>query len=436
MNRESSKLNETTEPLPQARSLYAVALTLLFAAPAVFYRISGGELPPAVALFVFGSAVVCGAFMLTWASETAKVDLPQGVSVALLALVAVLPEYVVDMIFAWKAGKDPDQFAPLALANMTGSNRLLIGFGWPLVVLLAVWSWRRRGVRITKIDLSRTLSISITFLGLATLYSLHFPLRGTINLFDTAVLLAIFVAFIVRVRKTPKEEPELLGPGVYIGNLPSRSRRLWYIGMFVISAAIILASADPFAEALVAAGEQLGIDRFLLVQWLAPIASESPEILAVTIFAWRRQAAQGLETLISAKLNQWTLLVGFIPVAFALSSGSLHGLPIVAMQREELLLTAAQSAFAVVILINLDLTVIEAVVLLVLFMIQFVLSMVLPEGPIRSVERVGISVMYLIGAAIFGVKRWRLAVRNFIDGVWRDVAELSRDRSAPGPTRD
>ena len=30
----------------------------------------------------------------------------------------------------WKAGDDPDQYAPLALANMTGANRLLIGVGW------------------------------------------------------------------------------------------------------------------------------------------------------------------------------------------------------------------------------------------------------------------------------------------------------------------
>ena len=29
-----------------------------------------------------------------------------------------------------KAGEDPEKYAPLALANMTGGNRLLIGVGW------------------------------------------------------------------------------------------------------------------------------------------------------------------------------------------------------------------------------------------------------------------------------------------------------------------
>ena len=63
----------------------------------------------------------------------------QGLALTVLALIAVLPEYAVDFTFAWKAGEDPDKFAPLALANMTGGNRLLIGIGWSMVVLLAAW---------------------------------------------------------------------------------------------------------------------------------------------------------------------------------------------------------------------------------------------------------------------------------------------------------
>ena len=46
------------------------------------------------------------------------------------------------MAFAWKAGQDPE-FAPYAVANMTGANRLLIGLGWPAVVFIF---WFRDGV--------------------------------------------------------------------------------------------------------------------------------------------------------------------------------------------------------------------------------------------------------------------------------------------------
>ena len=97
------------------------------------------------------------------------------------------------------------------------------------------------------------------------------------------------------------------------------------------------------------------------MQWLAPLASEAPELLVAGLFAWRLNTNAGLGTLVSSKVNQWTLLVGTLPIVFAISSGaSTHGLPIERVQREELFLTAAQSVFAVAILSNLSLSLREA----------------------------------------------------------------------------
>src|ERR687895_1415408 len=92
----------------------------------------------------------------------------------------------------------------------------------------------------------------------------------------------------------------------------------------------------------------------------------------------RLKARDSLGTLLSSKVNQWTLLVGTIPIVFALASGSMHGLPLDAQQRLELLLTAAQSLFAVSLLIALSLTAWGAATLFVLFTIQFVGSITLP----------------------------------------------------------
>ena len=91
----------------------------------------------------------------------------------------------------------------------------------------------------------------------------------------------------------------------------------------------------------------------------------------------------------SSKVNQWTLLVGSLPIVFAISSGSLHGLPLDSLQREELFLTAAQSAFAVAVLANRSISVKEAYALLGLFLSQFVLGAVLPED-IRELERIAV----------------------------------------------
>ena len=132
------------------------------------------------------------------------------------------------------------------------------------------------------------------------------------------------------------------------------------IAIAVFAAALILMSAEHFAEALVASGETLGVSEFLLVQWIAPLASEAPELLVAGLYAWRLNTSAGLGTLVSSKVNQWTLLVGTLPIVFAVAAGGFHGLPLDTVQREELFLTAAQSFFAVAVISSLSMSLREA----------------------------------------------------------------------------
>jgi cation:H+ antiporter len=183
--------------------------------------------------------------------------------------------------------------------------------------------------------------------------------------------------------------------------------------------------AEHFAEALVETGEEFGISEFLLVQWLAPLASEAPELVVAGLFAWRLNTNAGLGTLVSSKVNQWTLLVGSLPVVFAIASGSLDGLPIVARQREELLLTAAQSVFAVVTLSNLSLTNREAGALFGLFWAQFVVGAVVPESA-HGTELVIVSALYLILAAMLLFNQRREVPRLLRRGFRTPYAELQQ----------
>src|SRR5213594_2286274 len=84
-----------------------------------------------------GSGIFGAAFLLSWTCEVAQLDITRALALALLALIAVLPEYAVDVYFAWRAGQDPT-YTAYATANMTGGNRLLIGVGWATAVL-ALW---------------------------------------------------------------------------------------------------------------------------------------------------------------------------------------------------------------------------------------------------------------------------------------------------------
>ncbi len=50
----------------------------------------------------------------------------------------VLPEYAVDLYYAYQAGKvgPGSEYVHYAAANMTGANRLLVGLAWPLLVAI------------------------------------------------------------------------------------------------------------------------------------------------------------------------------------------------------------------------------------------------------------------------------------------------------------
>src|SRR5437588_10927487 len=171
------------------RTRLPIALALLSAVPAFLLRLGGLALPVELATLGFGLGVVGAAFAMLWAAEAAERDIPRALSLTIVALLAVFPEYAVDVIFAFKAGQDPT-FAPYAAANMTGSNRLLLGLGWPTIAILA---WLVRGQR--SVRLTRDALLPLAFLSIATVYSFLLPLKANISLIDTLVLFGLFIAY-------------------------------------------------------------------------------------------------------------------------------------------------------------------------------------------------------------------------------------------------
>ncbi len=423
----------------RARKLTAMGVAAALTLPGVLIRLGGGHPSEISGAVIFGLAVVGAAFLLAWAAEALQIDVGRGLALAVLALIAVLPEYAVDFTFAWKAGKDPDQYAPLALANMTGGNRLLIGVGWSLVVLLAAWRLRKiarqrgyTGPVDTEVRLDRPHAVEIAFLAVATLYSLTLPLKSHVTLWDAGILVGLFVLYAVRVARAPAEEPHLVGPAELLGALPTAKRRIVVGSLLAYAALAIILCAEPFAESLVATGSEFGIDTFLLVQWLAPLASESPELIVAALFAWRLNTNAGLGTLVSSKVNQWTLLVGTLPVVFIIAGGDMSGLPIDALQREELFLTAAQSVFAVAVLTNRSINPREAWTLLGLFLAQFVLGGVLPED-IREAERIGVAIIYLALATLILARERRHVPPLLRDGFRTPMVHMIGEEAAPEP---
>jgi cation:H+ antiporter len=91
--------------LPPPLALLAVAAMV----PGAAVSLGGVHLTPPLAAAVFGIAIVGAAFLLAWAAEAAQVDVSAGLAVAILALIAVLPEYAVDFVFTWRGGETVEQ---------------------------------------------------------------------------------------------------------------------------------------------------------------------------------------------------------------------------------------------------------------------------------------------------------------------------------------
>src|SRR5437763_3624101 len=111
---------------------------------------------PIAALWTF-PAILFSAFLVSWGAEAAQFLVSQGLALAMLAWLQTLPEFAVEAVIAWQAGQtaaDPS-LAPtvkshataLMTANLTGSLRLLVGLGWPMIYATAAIFYRKQNKR-------------------------------------------------------------------------------------------------------------------------------------------------------------------------------------------------------------------------------------------------------------------------------------------------
>lgn len=87
------------EPPPSRRGARSRRVCADAVASRVGFGMAGG-LSTVVVILLTGVAVIGAAFILTWAAETAEIDVPRSVVLAVLAIVAVAPEYAVDALYA------------------------------------------------------------------------------------------------------------------------------------------------------------------------------------------------------------------------------------------------------------------------------------------------------------------------------------------------
>ncbi|USZ69110.1 sodium:calcium antiporter [Halorussus salilacus] len=372
---------------PVRHPLLAVALALALTAPwlATYLTGSADSVGVVGVVAITGLSVLGASFLLAWGAETAEKDVPRAFAIAVLAVLAVAPEYAVDALYAWTAGANAGtergiEAGNLAVANMTGANRILIGLGWSGIALFTVYRSRsgddpavveRPGFLRNRVELDRDLALEIAFLLAATAFAFFVPLGAGIGVVDTLVLVSIYVAYIaIIIRGDVDAHDEQVGVPRYLQRFSKAPRIATVLFLFAYSGAMIYVAVHPFAHGLEEIGLSAGIPPFFMIQWIAPLASESPELIVVAYLVNKARSTAGFNALISSKLNQWTLLIGTLAVVYSIALGRVGSLPFDEKQAVEIWITAAQSFFAIGVLANFSISVREALVLLALFASQ------------------------------------------------------------------
>ncbi|MGI8811267.1 MAG: sodium:proton exchanger [Pyrinomonadaceae bacterium] len=368
---------------------------------------------------IFFAAILGAGFMLSWGAEAAEQHVSRGLAVAVLALITVLPEYAVDIYFSYQAGVHPDSmYVGFAAANMTGANRLLVGTGWPLIVMLFWWRSGKRSVQLLPQN-----SAEIVFLALSSVYAFVIVIKDRIDVLDTLFLLAIFAAYLWSVGRMPASDDDgeremEVGPAAVLETLPKKKQYAAIAALAFFAAFVIILTAEPFAESLIAGSRLVGINEFFVIQWVAPFAGESPEIIIAILFTLALRPTIALGALISDKINQWTLLVGMIPLAYSLGAGKIASLPLDLRQQEEFFLTAAQSLFGLALLLCLRLSVKSGFALLALFSVQFGLGFYFHNDESQTITVLTyMAWLYLALAAGIFIWNYRCLIDRFRTGL-------------------
>jgi cation:H+ antiporter len=339
----------------------------------LFFFFLASELKPASAytLLWAAPAILASSLLIAWAAESAQYFVAQGFALAILAWLQTLPEFATEAVLAWHQKTD------LLLAGLTGALRLLTGLGWPLIYLTAaVFHRRRTGKPLLRIELEGHHAVEVLGLIAALIYIPVIALKGTLSVWDGAILLAVYIVYLIILSRLPAEDHETIDdletvPRAIV-TAKRRTRILAITVLFLLGGALIYVGAEPFLAGLLGFAVTMGMSEFVFVQWIAPIVSEFPEMMST--LGWARRPGLGsmsLMNMVSSNINQWTMLTAMLPIVYSVAVGTPTAIVFDAKQVGELWLTLAQAFIGVIFLVNMELSWFEALVLGVLFAIPF-----------------------------------------------------------------
>jgi cation:H+ antiporter len=218
---------------------------------------------------------------VAWGAEAAQFIISQGLALALLAWLQTLPEFAVEAVIAWEAGADPER-SHLAIANLTGAIRLLLGLGWPMIYFVFAAAGRARGAaRLPVIRLQPEHAVEIVGLVPPLLYFGVILAKGRFSWVDAVVLVALYVAYLWVLFRSPPHDKERVADAPLVSrwayHQPGWRRYAAIGGLFAGGGLLLMVTVHPFLASMLAVAATLGVSQFVFVQWVAPFLSEFPK---------------------------------------------------------------------------------------------------------------------------------------------------------------
>lgn len=335
-------------------------------------------------------AIIVGALTIGTGADLLEMVLPSGVAIAIVALLQISPEFFVEWATVKKAAADPE-FVHNAMANLYGANKLLVGFGPPLVFF--VYYFFSTHKKNDYIEFHQVKSFSIFVMVFAVLYNLFMYMKNSLMWYDSIALIIIYAFSITYIgrseirfqasgKETDDDDPRDAEHGGLQKWLHQACRRhgvivparvyLFALLFLGIGGGLLMGFAHPFLECLLEAAVAAGISTFVFIQYVAPFMSEFPEKTVAIGYAMKGREDTAMINFLSSILSQLTLLTAMVPLAFSYYKGTLTGIVFDKVQSQELLLVVAMMLFSLMLFLDLKFTPRETVLAISLFLWQFI----------------------------------------------------------------
>jgi cation:H+ antiporter len=330
----------------------------------VLVELGSRFLPVELALIGLGIGLIGASFLLAWAADAGEAVFSGGLVLAVIALVAVLPEFIIEVRFAYI------QQADLVTANLTGATRLLLTGAVALPLLVAFLA-KRKDQAAAPFQLAAARRLELGMLLITSVFAIQVVARGRLTVVDGIILVALYALYARRVQGSPEEEPAVLGVPAGLLSLPRQYRRPAITALIVVAALVVVTVANPFVDALLETGTKLGFDPYFLIQSVVPVATEAPEFVVVAVLVANQRPAQGVALFLASSVSQWTLGMGALPLAYFAGGGE-TSMPVVGAGQLELGLTVALTLFAVAALAFLRPERVDAALLVGILAVHFI----------------------------------------------------------------